>query len=189
MVTNGIFSKVFVDIRSQLTDEERERMAKLSSQSVAYLEECRDLIITSLDDEIDNMRADHSFWSVDFEDERRPTDMSSGEDGPDLEKDADSDTVHSALGEQYTMESKVRCGDATVEDIKPCKDQRHAVRVIGEINTNGFAVSQAAALIHSAGLSKGTVESVASNIHGYMSRQPEWEKIGPSRFRLLPTSP
>ena len=138
-----------------------------------------------IDKRISELEQEQELWTIDYN-------ASPGVDKQFLtEKGVEPVPPHEAeiprepeMYESTAGETEARCGTARIGDIARCKGQRDAARVIGTLNPAGFAVGQAATLIHAAGLSKGSPESVMSNLHKFMSTNDEWEKIGRSRFRL-----
>ena len=153
---------------------------------IGYNEHLRDIFMGFFDKRIAKLRGDRTLGSVvkatpkafgheaaDVAVVQRPprTDISSSE--PDGKTPVNAETEPS-------------CGNAKVEHISMCKDQREAAYKIGELNPDGFTVRDAAALIHAAGLSKGKIKTVMSNIYTLAARDDGWRKLAPGQFRLLP---
>ena len=84
----------------------------------------------------------------------------------------------------HTESPKLVSGKATAEDIKHCKTQKEAVRVIAEINGGEVYLGSASKLIVEAGLGK-KARTVTSTLHTALSNSDDWELSGPSRFRLV----
>ena len=72
-----------------------------------------------------------------------------------------------------------------VEDILDCKTQREALYVIAQKGGRVVDANEAGDLIMAAGKSKGQRSTIISTAHRYMSTNPDFVKIGPSKFRLI----
>ena len=178
---------MFVMINELLTDEERREMADLSLAGITYNERLRDFFAGFFDKRIARLREEHVLWSS--EQDTPPASAHAATDSEDTQSYPSSTDIAPSEPDDNVPnpdETEPSCGNARVEHIVSCKGQREATLVIGELNPDGFAVREAAALIRAAGLSKGRVDTVMSNLHHYMTNDDSWQKIGPSKFRLLP---
>ena len=185
ILTNlNIFARVFVEVSESLTNDERREML---SASITYEERVRDILVGSYDRRITKLREEHALWSS-YQDTQRVSDHAAMDSEEKVPSPPDADIVPSEPDDNAPnpAEAEPSCGNARIEHISSCKGQREATFVIGGLNPNGISVGEAAALIHAAGLSKGRVDTVMSNIHNHMSNDEAWQKIGSSRFRLLP---
>ena len=190
MVKNNIFKQLFLEAIGSLSDEERLEMADLNKASIKYEGLKRSLFMGHIDKRISELEQEQELWTID-------DNASSGGDRQFLtEKVVEPVPPHEAeiprepeVCESTAGDTESKCGNATIGDIARCKGQRDAARIIGTLNPRGIAVGQAATLIHAAGLSKGSPESVMSNLHKFMSTNDKWEKIGRSRFRLRRANP
>ena len=89
-------------------------------------------------------------------------------------------------GDSASIDSlDITCGNATLSDISGCKTQREAIFVIAERNFGELDLKAASDLIQASGMSKATSRTIAGSLHSYVSKSPDWEKIGPSKFRLV----
>ena len=175
---------MFVMFSESLTEDERRELTNLNSAAITYYERVRDILVGPLDRRLTDLRAEQALWSG-TQDTVLASDHAAPNSG-EAPSDSPSAEIASSEPDGIAPESELTCGNARIEHIIGCKDQREATFVIGELNPAGIAVSEAAALIHTAGLSKGRVDTVMSNIHSYMSGDDAWQKLAPSRFRLLP---
>ena len=75
--------------------------------------------------------------------------------------------------------------EVQVEDIRDCDTQREALYVIAHKSGGIVDANEAGDLIIAAGKSKGQRSTVISTAHRYMSTNPDFEKIGPSKFQLV----
>ena len=190
MVKTNIFNRMFLEAMESLSEDDRLEIAELNEAAIAYEELKRDLFIGHIDKRIIELKQEHALWTIDDNassgGDKRSITEKEVEPVPPYEAEIPKD---SEIFEPMASDTEPTCGDAKVGDIASCRGQRDAVRVIGALNPDGFTVGQAAAMIHAAGLSKGSVESVMSNIHSYMSTGEDWEKIGPGRFRFRTANP
>ena len=178
---------MFVMFSGLLSNDERGELTNLSSAAITYNERVRDIFMGAFDRRITDLRAEQALWSGD-QDTVSASDHAAPDTGETL---ADSSSAGAASSKPNSIaseppEAELACGNARIEHISSCNDQREATFVIGELNPEGISVSEAAALIHAAGLSRGKVDTVMSNIHNYMTNDTSWQKLAPSRFRLLP---
>ena len=80
---------------------------------------------------------------------------------------------------------KTACGGATVADILECGTQPECLYVIAGKNKGFLDVNSAADLIIAAGKSKGRRSTVISTAHHFMSESADWQKVAPSKFKLI----
>ena len=66
-----------------------------------------------------------------------------------------------------------------------CKTQPECLYVIARKNGGFLDVNAAADLIIAAGKSARMRSTVISTTHNYMSESADWQKIAPSKFRLI----
>lgn len=185
MVKNSFFRHLFLEAIESLSDDERLEMVDLSRAAIKYEEVKRALFMGHIDKRINELRQEHALWTIDESASSGGGKQSLAEEGVEPAQPYEAEILReSEVCESTASDTEAKCGNATIGDIARCKGQRDAARIIGTLNPRGFALGQAAALIHGAGLSKGSPESVMSNLHKYMSTNDEWEKIGRSRFRL-----
>ncbi|MYC07914.1 MAG: hypothetical protein F4X57_12215 [Chloroflexi bacterium] len=188
MTDKDISVQVFAEVRDVLTDDELLELARdLNLAAINYNEHLRDIVAGIFDTRIAKLRAkrclraregqitpasDH--WTTDSEEsviDPPPTSISSSESDGNAPPPSDSELV---------------CGNATLNHIASCQDQREAAYKIATLNPEGFAVREAAALIYAAGLSKGKLKTISSNIYTLAADDDNWQRLGPGRYRLLP---
>ena len=175
---------MFAMISESLTEDERRELTDLNSAAITYYERVREILVCPIERRLTDLRAEQALWSG-TQDMVLTSDHAVPNSG-EAPSDSPSAGIVSSEPDHIAPESELTCGNARIEHIIECENQREATFVIGELNPTGIAVSEAAALIHAAGLSKGRVDTVMSNIHSYMSGDDAWQKLAPSRFRLLP---
>ena len=183
----NLFAQLFAPLRESLTDDElRELAAGLRRAGITYNEILRDTFVGLFDSRIDELTGDRTPPCGSTE-----TSRASGHEPADVAIVPSPPPTNPSSSEPddktpVNTELKPSCGNAMVEDIATCNDQKSATYRIGELNPGGFFVSEAAALIHAAGLSKGKLKTVRSNIYTVAARDGRWDKMGPGQFRLLP---
>ena len=96
-----------------------------------------------------------------------------------------SEPVITEESETGGVRRKTACGGATVADIMDCKTQPECLYVIARMNGGLLDVNGAADLIIAAGKSRGMRSTVISTAHHFMSESPDWQKVAPSKFRLI----
>ena len=148
-----------------LLREERDRLAEEESQIQKRLTAVRQELraITTLIDLRESATGGES----------KQTELSGG-----MRNGAYIDNV--AEGDPGSMQVEVG-----VEDILDCKTQREALYVIAQKAGGVVDANEAGDLIIAAGKSKGQRSTVISTAHRYMSTNPHFTKIGPSRFQLV----
>ena len=183
-----VSAQVFAEVREVLTDNELLELAReLNLAAISYNEDLRDIVAGVFDKRLTKLRAKRGLWVCEVKitpasDHRTTDSEESPKDPPPT-----SISLSESDGNVPTLpDSELMCGNASLDHIASCKDQREAAYKIATLNPRGFAVKDAAALIFAAGLSKGKIKTVSSNIYTIAARDDNWQKLGPGRFRLLP---
>ena len=78
----------------------------------------------------------------------------------------------------------------TIDDIKHCKTQREALRLVAELNGGPAHLGDVAELVVEARMTKSDKDSVRSSLYHYVTDNPDiWAHLGNSRVWLLEFGP
>ena len=181
-------NQIFAPIMETLTKEELELFnADIRKAEIVYIEALREIAMSVFDKAVAQLIEEPAVSCT----SKRAV-RASGHDSTDVSvqnlslKECPSRNLD--FEAPATGDDVLSCGNAKIEDIAMCKDQREAAHNIGRLNPGGFAVSEAALLIHAAGLSKGRLRTVAANLYTLVNRYDDWQKLEPGRIILLPDS-
>ena len=88
-------------------------------------------------------------------------------------------------GDDDDSHSNVRCGAATIEDIKGVRYQYRAIRRIAELNGGELNLAEAVDLVIAGMNPRGRRESILSTQRKRICNSGEWERVSRGIYRLI----